>query len=220
MTAIEFLALVRGPLLAGAVAVFVIGTVIRLFEILMLGRRKNLAALRHSGVSGGLRTMLTRSVPADRNTLRRSLFTVVSGYVFHLGLFIAVFLLAPHIELFDSVFGLHWPALPTPIVDFTVVLAMVALLAIWWRRLTDPLMKYLSTGGDYLAWLLTFLPLLSGYLAYHHLFFSYTWMLALHIFSVELLLVLFPFTKLTHTFTLFAARWYNGSMAGEKGVQS
>jgi len=220
MTGIEFLALVRGPLLGGAVAVFVFGMVLRFFEIFMLGRKKNLAVLRNSGVGAGLRTMLSRSLPADRNTFRRSAFTIVAGYVFHIGLFIALFLLAPHIELFRSVFGLSWPALPTPVVDFAVVLTMVALLAILWRRLTNPVLKLLSTSGDYLAWLLTFVPLLTGYMAYHHLFFPYIWLLGLHIFSVELLLVLFPFTKLTHTFTLFAARWYNGLMAGQKGVQS
>lgn len=220
MSAIEFLALVRGPLLAGAVAVFVFGLVLRLFEIVVLGHRKELAAVRSNGVAAGLRTVLSRSLPPDRATLRRSIFTVVSGYLFHIGLFIAIFLLAPHIELFESLVGLSWPALPTPTVDFAVVLAMVALLAILWRRLTHPVLKHLSTGGDYLAWLLTFLPLLSGYMAYHHLFFPYTWLLATHILSVELLLVLFPFTKLTHTFTLFAARWYNGRMAGQKGVQS
>ena len=220
MSGIEFLALVRGPLLGAAVAVFAFGMLLRLFEILMLGRKKNLAELRASGVAAGLRTVVTRSVPADGNTFKRSAFTVIAGYLFHLGLFVALFLLAPHIELFSSVFGLSWPALPTPVVDFFAVLAMIALLAILWRRLTNPVLKYLSSGGDYLAWLLTFVPLLTGYMAYHHLFFAYTWLLGLHILSVEVLLVLFPFTKLTHTFTLFAARWYNGMMAGQKGVQS
>jgi nitrate reductase gamma subunit len=36
---------------------------------------------------------------------------------------------------------------------------------------------------------------------------------------VELLMILFPFTKLMHAFTLFVSRWYTGSMAGEKGVK-
>jgi nitrate reductase gamma subunit len=37
---------------------------------------------------------------------------------------------------------------------------------------------------------------------------------------VELLLVVFPFTKLTHAFTVFIARWYNGAIFGRKGVES
>jgi nitrate reductase gamma subunit len=80
-------------------------------------------------------------------------------------------------------------------------------------------LKYLSVGQDYVVWALTFLPLLTGYMTYHHLFFPYTWLLGIHILSVCILLIVFPFTKLTHAFTLFISRWYNGMMGGEKGVQ-
>jgi len=220
MSSAEFLLLVRGPLLSAALAVFAFGMALKLFEILMLGRRKNLAKLRSSGIGAGFRTIITRSIPADHNTLKRSLFMVVAGYAFHIGLFVVLFLLTPHILLIQSLTGLSWPGLPTPLVDLFAVIAMVALLALLWRRLTHPVLKFLSTGGDYLVWTLSFVPLLTGYMAYHHLFFPYTMLLALHILSVELLLVLFPFTKLTHTFTLFLSRWYNGSIAGQKGVQS
>ena len=71
-----------------------------------------------------------------------------------------------------------------------------------------------------MAWTVTFLPLLTGYMAYHHLLLDYTLMLAVHILSVELLLVVFPFTKLTHMATLFISRWYNGEWFGRKGVAS
>ena len=43
---------------------------------------------------------------------------------------------------------------------------------------------------------------------------------ALHLFSVELLLVLLPFTKLFHSFSIFISRWYNGDFFGRKGVAS
>ena len=45
-------------------------------------------------------------------------------------------------------------------------------------------------------------------------------LLAIHILSVELLMVVFPFTKLIHAFTLFMARYYNGAISGYKGVES
>ena len=63
-------------------------------------------------------------------------------------------------------------------------------------------------------------PLLTGWLAVHHLLLPYTLMLAVHILSVELLMVVFPFTKLTHAFTLFLSRWYNGAISGYRGVES
>jgi nitrate reductase gamma subunit len=175
--------------------------------------------LRASGTGAGFRTVAGRFLPADSETFRRSVFVVVAGYIFHIGLFVTLFLFVPHIELFDSLTGISWPGLPTPVVDFFTVISMIALLALLWNRLTRPVLRLLSTGHDYLVWLLTFLPLLTGYLAYHHLFFPYTWTLAFHILSVELLMILFPFTKLMHAFTLFVSRWYTGSMAGEKGVK-
>jgi len=43
-------------------------------------------------------------------------------------------------------------------------------------------------------------------------------LLALHIMSVELLMIAFPFTKLSHAFTFLLARFYNGAVTGLKGV--
>lgn len=220
MNSAEFLLWVRGTGLNIAVAIFTFGILIRLVEIFMLGRRQNLAELRNSGTSAGFRTMFTRSHPPDRNSMRRSMFTFIAGYGFHIGLFVAIFLLTPHIELFESLLGFGWWALPTPVVDLFVVIALISLLAILWHRLTHPVVSYLSTPQDYLVWAATFLPLLTGYMSYHHLWFPYNWLLGMHILSVEFMLILFPFSKLTHAFTLFISRWYTGMMAGEKGVQS
>ena len=220
MNSAEFLLWVRGTGLNIAMIIFTVGMVVRLVEILMLGRKQNLAELRASGTSAGFRTIVSRSVPPDKNSMRRSFFTIVAGYGLHIGLFVAIFLLTPHIQLFESLFGFGWATLPTPVVDLFTVIAMVSLLALLFHRITHPVLKYLSTPQDYLVWALTFLPLVTGYMSYHHLWFSYSWLLGLHILSVELLLILFPFTKLSHAFTLFIARWYTGMMAGERGVQS
>jgi nitrate reductase gamma subunit len=220
MNSAEFLLWVRGTGLNIAMTIFTVGMAIRLVEILMLGRKQNLAELRANGTGAGFRTIISRSLPPDKNTARRSMFTFVAGYGFHIGLFVVIFLLTPHIQLFESLLGFGWPTLATPVVDFFTVIAMVSLLALLFYRLTHPVVKYLSTSQDYLIWALTFLPLLTGYMSYHHLWFSYSWLLGLHIISVELMLIMFPFTKLTHAFTLFISRWYTGMMAGERGVQS
>jgi nitrate reductase gamma subunit len=43
--------------------------------------------------------------------------------------------------------------------------------------------------------------------------------LALHILSFELLIIAIPFTKLSHMLSIFISRWYNGAMAGYKGIK-
>jgi len=220
MSSAEFLLWVRGPGLGIATTIFAFGLVVRVVEIFMLGRKKNLAVLRSSGVAEGIKTIFTRSLGVDRSVLKHSLFTHIAGYTFHIGLLVTIFAFAPHIELIDNLLHLRWPSLPTAVVDLFAVVAMIALVAMLFRRLTHPVLKFISRGEDYLVWAVTFLPLLTGYLSYHHLLLSYTWMLAIHILSVELLMIVFPFTKLTHTLTTFSSRFYNGSISGQKGVQS
>jgi len=219
MSEIEFLNWVRGQGFQIAIIIFIAGVIIRFAEILLLGRKTNLAEAKGSEMSGGLRTIVTRSVP-DKSTLKRSTFTVVAGYIFHIGLFVTIFFFAPHILMFKDVIGFSWPSIPTPIVDALAVISIITLLAILVHRMRDNVLKFLTTTEDYLVWLLTILPLITGYIAFHRIGMTAPTLLAIHILSVELLLVAFPFTKLMHAFTLVMARWYNGAISGYRGVES
>jgi nitrate reductase gamma subunit len=100
------------------------------------------------------------------------------------------------------------------------VITLLTLILVLINRLRHPVQRMLSTYEDYLTWTLTFLPLLTGYMAFHHMLLPYNTMLAVHILSVEALMVAIPFTRLSHMVTLFFARWYNGAISGRKGVQS
>lgn len=215
----ELLIWIRGPALQIATVIFLLGVVVRILEILVLGRKPNLAEARGSAVAGGLRTIVTRSFP-DGGTLQRSTFNVVASYIFHIGIFLVLFFFAPHTLVFHEVLGVTWPSLPTQIIDATTVVTLIALLAVLVHRIGHRVMRYLSRFQDYLVWLVTFLPLLTGYLAFHRIGLAPQHLIAIHIVSVELLMVVFPFTKLMHAFTLFIARYYNGAMAGYKGVNS
>ena len=125
MSEIEFLNWVRGPGFQIATIIFVAGVIIRFAEIILLDRKTNLAEAKGSEMLSGLRTIVTRSLP-DKSTLQRSMFTVVAGYFFHIGLFITIFLFAPHILMFKDIFGFSWPALPTQIVDAVAVVTIIA----------------------------------------------------------------------------------------------
>lgn len=219
MSHLDLLTFARGTALNWALIIFVAGIALRLFEIFGLGRKTDLARPRTDSPGSGWRTIVTRSLPPE-GMLKREPVTYIGGFVFHIGLFVAIFFFAPHIEFFRSMTGLGWPSLSSALVDASVVAAIVALAVLLAHRLNHPVKRLLSTFGDYLAWTLTLLPLLTGYMAYHHLMLEYTLMLAMHLFSVELLLVLLPFTKLFHTFSVFISRWYNGDIFGRKGTAS
>jgi nitrate reductase gamma subunit len=219
MTETELLTWVRGPGFQIATIIFVLGIILRLFEILMLGRKANLAEPKGSEMSSGLRTVFSRTIP-DASTFKRSAFTVTAGYIFHIGLFVVIFLFAPHILLFKDIIGFGWPALPSTVIDATAVVTIITLVIVLVHRLRDPVKRFLSTFDDYLGWFVTILPLITGYIAFHRIGMSAPSLIAIHILSVELLMVVFPFTKLMHMFTLILARWYNGAISGYRGVQS
>ena len=219
MTEAEFLLWVRGPALQVASVIFVLGLAARVLGILVIGRKADLAEARGSAVAGGLRTIVMRTFQ-DPGTWRRSSVTLVAGFIFHIGLLITILFYAPHILVIEEVLGISWPGLPTTVIDATTVVTIIAMVAVLVHRLRHPVIRFLSRFQDYLVWFVTILPLVTGYLAFHRIGLTPTMLVAIHILSVELLMVVFPFTKLTHAVTLFMARYYNGSISGYKGVKS
>jgi nitrate reductase gamma subunit len=202
-----------------AMIIFIFGMSLRLLEIFLLGRKPEYAAVRCNGTMGGLHTIFRRFLPTDANSFKRSKFIILFGYVFHLGWFITLFLFVPHIVLFREAFGFEWRGLPAPIINVLTIMSLLAMIILLVNRFTHPVLKFLSTFEDYLVWLITFLPLLTGYMAFHHMMLPYPLMLALHILSVEILLIVFPFTKLMHAITFMIARWFTGARAAQKGVK-
>ncbi len=217
MSELAFLTWVRGPGLTIAISVLVLGVIWRLIEIYSLGRKPDLSAPRHAAGASGWHTVLRRSM-APPGMLKTSPVSYIAGYLFHIGLAVVVLLFAPHIKLVEDLIGLSWPALPSPVIELVTVVTLVAMVVLLVDRLTRKVKRFLSTFEDYFTWAVSFLPVLTGYLAVNHLLLPYTTMLALHILSVELLLVVLPFTKLIHVFTAFGSRWYNGKANSHKGV--
>lgn len=219
MMEIEFLFWVRGPGMQIALAVFLVGIVYRLLANYLIGRKETLADPKGGEWRHGLNTVWRRSLlHSDLTT--RGYFTLVSGYIFHLAFLITLLFFAQHIEMFKSLLGFGWPALPPLVITITAVLGIASLIAVLVHRLTDPVKRLLSDFQDYLTWFLTFFPLVTGFLLTTQSSLPYKGLLATHILSFELLLVAIPFTKLSHILTLVIARWYNGAIAGYKGVQS
>jgi nitrate reductase gamma subunit len=93
--------------------------------------------------------------------------------------------------------------------------AFAGLILLWLRRIMHPVTRLLSTIDDHLAAGLTFIAMFTGCLA---LFESYTELRVLHLFTVELLMIYFPFSNLMHAFTFVFSRIATGARAGSHGV--
>jgi len=218
MSGPELLLWARGPGLQFAVAIFLFGLLVRFVELWLLGRKTDLSEARAHPMGPGLRTVLSRSVPMP-GALKHAPLVFLGGYIFHFGFLVTLLFYVPHIHFLRSILGFGWPGLPPFLIDVLGLVTIATLIALLVQRFTDPVRRFLTRTDDYVAWTVTFLPLLSGYAAFHRLGTDYTTMLALHILSVELLLIVIPFTKLMHMFTFMLARWYNGAIAGRKGVR-
>jgi nitrate reductase gamma subunit len=214
----QLLEWLRGPGMQIAAAVFVLGMVYRMLHLMLLGRKKNLAEPRGTEWGPGLRTIWHRSLVSVGLTPRGH-FILIAGYVFHFGFLITLLFLSQHIDLFRSVLGFGWPALSPGLITITAVLTIGAMIALLVHRFTDPVKRLISDYQDYLTWVLTFLPLLTGIMLKQGIALGYQQMLIVHIITLELLLIATPFTKLVHMFTTFSARWYNGAISGFKGIK-
>ncbi len=218
MTLLDF---ARGPALEAALAVFVLGVLWRLGSLLLLpwSREKSVARPgAPSALSGAVRGFVRHLWPAGPY-VRASLFVTLNGYVFHLGLAVVVFGLAQHILFINGLLGIHWPALPTGVISVAAIVTFASLLAALARRLSNPVTRLISTFNDYFTWAVTILPVITGLIAVGHFWQPYETLLALHILSVCLLLVWFPFGKLMHAFLVFLTRSETGIFYSRRGVE-
>jgi hypothetical protein len=218
----DLLGFARGTALKFALIVFCFGVAWRLVSIALLRYQHNFNEPRSSvmrAVRGGLITAGSRSWPHPEFIGRTGAGEAI-GYGYHLGLFAIVLAFAPHISFFRSLFGLSWPALPSSVVTILSVLTFALLLAVLFRRVTNPVMRLLSNFDDYFSWLITTVVIVTGLAATAHIGGPYETLLGVHILSFDALLIWFPFGKLMHAFYLVPSRAVNGYLLSRKGAQS
>lgn len=214
----DLLQFARGPALSWAFAIFAFGMTWRLLGILLLKRRPDYSEPRHaSSWPGAVKLIITRSWPR-REFRQRTIFGQTVGYIFHIGLAIVVFGFAPHILFFKGLTGLDWPSLPNAVIYLSGAITIAALIVVLGRRLSHPVLRLLSNFDDYFSWLVTFIPVATGMLAVAHLGARYETLLAVHILSVAVLLIWFPFGKLMHAALVFVSRGSTGALFERKGA--
>lgn len=216
MSLLEF---ARGPALQWSVIIFVVGMLLRLFGTVFMMRNKVLSKPRKEDwVKGGLRTTMTRFLPAPvfENRIR---FQFIAGYVWHIGFFITLLFLELHILFFKGLFGISWPGLPNNVVMVVGGVTAAVLIALLIRRMTHPVLRAISSFDDYFSLLVTLAPLLTGMFAYAHIGARYETLLAMHLLSVALLLIWIPFGKLIHMVMIFPSRYQQGAKFERRGVR-
>ncbi|MHB8622667.1 MAG: nitrate reductase [Sulfuricaulis sp.] len=210
----------RGPVLMWSLIIFCVGVMWRLLGVLLLRRKPDYSEARsHAMASGAVKAIFRRMWPRQEFQAR-TFYSQTISYVFHIGLVIVVFLFVPHILFIRSLTGLMWSGLPNSFIYLAGVITLAALVMAVIRRFTHPVLKLLSNFDDYFSWFVTTAPVVSGLLAAAHWGARYETLLGLHILSVELLLVWFPFGKLMHAFLFVVSRGTTGALMERKGAIS
>lgn len=226
----DLLEVARGPALVLSIAVFVAGTLWRLVGVLRLPRLPDLSPPREGTPSAPVAVMsaVVRGMWPRRIFGQAAMVTTFNGYVFHIGLALIFFGYAPHIAFVQRIAGFGWPALPDPVMYFASAATMLSLLFAIWLRINDPVRRLISSPDDYISWTLTFLPIITGMavlgtpsdeiLGREHV--VYRTPLAIHLLSLELLLLWFPFGKLMHAVLFAFSRGATGLRFARRGVQA
>jgi len=219
---VDLLHFARGIGLKVALCIFFLGVTWRIVSFALLRIRREYSKPRESVFKyliGGLITVGSRSWP-HREFIGRTGAGEALGYSYHLGLFAVVLLFTPHILFLGSLFGVSWPGLPSSAITIISVITLTLFLAVLFRRVTNRVMRLLSNFDDYFSWFITMLVMVTGLAATAHIGAPYETLLAVHILSVDILLIWFPFGKLMHAFYIFPSRAINGALLARKGATS
>ena len=213
-----FLEFVEGPLWYASVVIFLVGVGIRLLDVFSKGIRQDLSTPRQDDVAlGALRTVITRSWVAEGFT-RGARFHLIAGYMFHIGLFALLLFAAPHVVFIEErILGIGWTPAPYWLFILSAQFAFAGLMLLWLRRVMHPVLRMISTFDDHAAVVLIFIAMLTGCMA---LLQSHDSLRAIHMLTVEALMIYFPFSRLMHAFTFAFSRGYTGAAMARKGVRA
>ena len=209
----NFIAFIMGPLVWISVFIFIGGLLLKFISINMAVRRKEAQIFSYITFRHSIRSIGAWLLPFFPKSTRLHPIHYGISYMFHILLFVIPLFLTSHIVLINEAFQISWPALNDSIADWLTLLLIVFLIFFAIRRQMIPEVKYLTTIKDYLLLLVVFLPFITGFMAYHQLF-NYRWMVAAHVLSGELMLIIIPFSRFSHMLTGLLTRAYMGSEFG------
>lgn len=224
MTWNDVLTFVRGPLFKAALLVFIAGMVYRLARVLFLGLKRDKVPPKGSRAKGIVEAFLKGIIiwpfiPWVKNTFKKNPLIYIAGGLFHLGLIVILIFGTAHMLVWKSLLGFGWKTLPLPIVDWMAAVTIVALIVLFINRLINPVLKLISGPSEWANLLFVFLPMVTGYIMAHHLWFRYEVLFSLHMISVDILLIWIPFSRISHFIFYFFSKTIHGADFGKRAVE-
>ena len=141
--------------------------------------------------------------PFARLWSKRPVYSVAS-FAFHAGLIAVPLFLGAHVLLWERSLGFAWPALPRQAADWLTLLVIVSGLGLLLGRIADTGARRISRKQEFLWPPLLIVPFASGYLCANGRLEPsvYQWLMLVHVYSGNLIMLLIPFTKIAHCILL------------------
>jgi hypothetical protein len=195
--------LLTGPLLWLTFIIFIGGMLVRLVFLFYLSLKKDQVIYNHTSISWGIKSIVHWVIPWASASMRNQ-----------------PFFLNAHNIMWDEAFGFSLWSIPDLAADVMTLILIASAVFLVIRRIRRAEVRILTSSWDYILLFLTTLPFITGLFAYHQ-WGPYETVLILHILSAQVLLILIPFTKLSHMILFFFTRAFIGfEMGGRRGARS
>ena len=212
--------LLTGPFLWITFIIFLVGLVVRMVFLFRLSRKKDSVFYNHASLSWGLKSILHWILPWASASMRQQPFFTLMVFCFHLTLLTVPLFLDAHNTMWDEAFGLSLWSIPDVLADVMTIILIASAIFLIIRRIWRAEVRILTSAWDYVLIALTTAPFVTGFFAYHQ-WGPYETLLILHILSAQILLIIIPFTKLSHMILFFFTRAFIGfEMGGRRGARS
>lgn len=212
--------LLTGAFLWVTFTIFLGGLAVRMAFLFRLSRKKDSVFYNHVSLSWGFKSILHWILPWASASMRQQPFFTLMVFSFHLTLLTVPLFLDAHNIMWDEAFGLSLWSMPDMLADVMTIILIATAVFLIIRRIWRAEVRILTSAWDYALLILTTAPFITGFFAYHQ-WGPYETLLILHILSAQVLLILIPFTKLSHMILFFFTRAFIGfEMGGRRGARS
>jgi len=204
---------VKGPMVWVTFIIFIGGSLYRAITLLQ-GAKKAKVIFPYMSLKYSLRSTLHWIIPFASTNMRKHPWLTSISFLFHICLILTPIFLYAHNMLWRESWNIRWWTLPEGIADIMTLTVIFCSLFFLLRRLLSQEVRFLTFSSDYFLLFIVTAPFITGFMAFHQLFFDYDLMVTVHILSGELMLMAIPFTRLIHMLFFWLTRAYTGSDFG------